>query len=55
MTNLFLLILAALAGIRTFKRATGQPLLLDDDTFNKIRDTLHDWLQPDSPNRPNSG
>jgi hypothetical protein len=55
MTNLFLLILAALAGIRTFKRATGQPLLLDDDTFNKIRDTLHDWLQPDTPNRPNSG
>jgi len=39
--NLLLLALLALAGVRTFRKSTGQALLLDDDQFQALSDTLH--------------
>lgn len=38
--NLLLLLLVALAGVRTFRKATGQPTLLDDDQFQALAEKL---------------
>ncbi len=52
-TNLLLLIVAGLAVIRTFRKATGQKLLLDDATFATLSETLRSVLgQPTTPKAP---
>lgn len=46
MTNLLLVVIAGLAVVRTFRKATGQKLLLDDATFQAIVDTLKSLVTP---------
>jgi hypothetical protein len=46
MTNLLLLVIAGLAGVRTFRKATGQKLLLDDATYQAIVDTIKSLVTP---------
>lgn len=52
MTNLLLLVLAGLAGVRTFRKATGQKLLLDDATYQVIVDNLKNLITPTAPKTP---
>ena len=49
MTNLLLIILAGLAVIRTFRKATGQKLLLDDESWKTVIDTLKSLVNPSAP------
>ncbi len=49
LTNLLLLVLAGLAVIRTFRKATGQKLLLDDETFQAITEMLKSLVNPNAP------
>lgn len=51
MTNLLLLVISGLAVIRTFRKATGQKLLLDDATFQAIVDTIKSLTTP-TPKTP---
>lgn len=46
LTNFLLVALSALAVIRTFRKATGQKLLLDDETYQSIVDTLKSLIGP---------
>jgi len=46
LTNLLLLGLAVLAIIRTYRKAMGYKLLLDDETYQKVVDAVKDVLQP---------
>jgi hypothetical protein len=50
--TLILVGILALAGIRTFRKATGQPLLLDDATFETVQKTLTDFARALSPGNP---
>ena len=52
MTNVLLLVIAGLAGVRTFRKATGQKLLLDDATYQAIVDTLKSVIAPTVPKNP---
>jgi hypothetical protein len=52
MTNLLLLVLAGLAGVRTFRKATGQKLLLDDATYQVIVDNLKNLIAPTALKTP---
>ncbi len=52
MTNLLLVVLAAFALIRTFRRATGQKLLLDDDAYQKVVDTLKGLIENETKTKP---
>ena len=52
LTNFLLLALAALAAIRTFRKATGQKLLLDDTTYQNIVDALKKLIDPHTPRTP---
>ena len=52
MTNVLLLVIAGLAGVRTFRKATGQKLLLDDATYQAIVDTLKSLIAPTVPKNP---
>ena len=54
MTNLLLLVLAAFALIRTFRKATGQKLLLDDAAYQSVVDTLKKLIDPQTPKNPNA-
>lgn len=49
LTNLLLLVIAGLAVIRTFRKATGQKLLLDDAAFQSVIDTLKSLTNPTPP------
>ena len=53
MTNLLLLVISGLAVVRTFRKATGQKLLLDDATFQAIVDTIKSLTTP-TPKTPNA-
>ena len=55
LTNTLLLVLAGFAGIRTFRKATGQKLLLDDNAYQYIVDTLKKLIDPQTPKTPNGG
>jgi len=46
LTNLLLLGLAVLAIIRTYRKAMGYKLLLDDETYQKVVDTIRNVLDP---------
>ena len=48
LTNILLLLLAAFALIRTFRKATGQKLLLDDDAYQNVVDTLKGLIDSDT-------
>jgi hypothetical protein len=50
--TLILVGILALAGIRTFRKATGQPLLLDDATFETVKNALTDFANGLSPGNP---
>ncbi|MFO0867368.1 MAG: hypothetical protein U0935_00340 [Pirellulales bacterium] len=52
MTNVLLLVIAGLAGVRTFRKATGQKLLFDDATYEAIVDTLKSLIAPTVPKNP---
>jgi hypothetical protein len=52
MTNVLLLAIAGLATLRTFRKATGQKLLLDDATFQAIVDTIKSLTGPTVPKTP---
>lgn len=52
MTNVLLLAIAGMATLRTFRKATGQKLLLDDATFQTIIDTLKSLTNPTIPKTP---
>ncbi|MFM7842920.1 MAG: hypothetical protein ACKPEY_01650, partial [Planctomycetota bacterium] len=52
MTNLLLLVIAGLAVVRTFRKATGQKLLLDDATFQAFIDGLKSVVTPTAPKKP---
>ena len=54
MTNLLLLVLAAFALIRTFRKATGQKLLLDDAAYQNVVETLKKLIDPQTPKNPNA-
>ena len=54
MTNLLLLVLAAFALIRTFRKATGQKLLLDDVAYQNVVDSLKKLIDPPTPKNPNA-
>jgi hypothetical protein len=54
MTNLLLLVLAAFALIRTFRKVTGQKLLLDDTAYQSVVDTLKKLIDPQTPKNPNA-
>jgi hypothetical protein len=51
-TNLLLVVIAGLAVIRTLRKATGQTLLLDDDSFQAVIDTLRNVLSPTATKNP---
>ena len=48
MTNLLLIVLAGLAVVRTFRKAAGQTLLLDDNTWQALVDTIKSLATPKS-------
>ena len=52
MTNVLLVVIAGLAMLRTFRKATGQKLLLDDATFQTIVDTLKGLITQTTPKTP---
>ena len=52
MTNVLLLAIAGLATLRTFRKATGQKLLLDDATYQAIVDTIKSLTGPTVPKTP---
>ena len=52
MTNLLLLVLAGFAGIRTFRKVTGQKLLLDDNAYQNIVDAIKKLIGPTTPPTP---
>jgi len=52
MTNLLLLVLAGFAGIRTFRKATGQKLLLDDNAYQNIVDAIKKLIGATTPPTP---
>ncbi len=54
LTNTLLLVLAGFAGLRTFRKATGQKLLLDDNAYQYIVDTLKKLIDPQTPKTPNA-
>jgi hypothetical protein len=54
LTNVLLLVLAAFALIRTFRKATGQKLLLDDAAYQNVVETLKKLIDPKPPNTPNA-
>jgi hypothetical protein len=54
MTNLLLLVLTAFALIRTFRKATGQKLLLDDAAYQNLVDNLKKLIDPQTPKNPNA-
>lgn len=47
--NLLLLGLLAMAGVRTFRKATGAPLLLTDEQFENLKNDLQAVLSPKPP------
>ena len=49
-----LLVLAAFALIRTFRKATGQKLLLDDAAYQNVVETLKKLIDPQTPKNPNA-
>jgi hypothetical protein len=52
LTNVLLLVLAGFAGIRTFRKATGQKLLLDDNAYQNIVDAIKKLIGPTTPQTP---
>jgi hypothetical protein len=52
MTNLLLIVLATFAAVRTFRKVTGQKLLLDDDAYRNIVDTIKNLITPTTPGTP---
>jgi hypothetical protein len=52
LTNTLLLVLAGFAGIRTFRKVTGQKLLLDDNAYQNIVDTIKNLIGPTPPRTP---
>ncbi|MEQ8785130.1 MAG: hypothetical protein RIC55_02490 [Pirellulaceae bacterium] len=52
LTNLLLVALSALAIIRTFRKATGQQLLLEDAAYQNLIDSLKSLLPSQSPPPP---
>jgi hypothetical protein len=52
LTNVLLLVLAGFAGIRTFRKATGQKLLLDDNAYQNIVDAIKKLIGPTTPPTP---
>lgn len=55
LTNVLLLVLAAFALIRTFRKATGQKLLLDDEAYEKLVERLKSLVQPQQDGDRSSG
>lgn len=54
LTNILLLVLAVMIGVREFRKATGQKLLLDDEAFSRIVESIKELIDGDRNRKSDS-